>query len=186
MVWNRRWMGVAMVIVGAALLILRVTAATAAPDEVRVKRPDAATRQSRVTPGAIKLACANPATAEIKFEVVSRDPATRWKGKVRITGVVKNIGTKATARGFGIYLKVPNKILASKLLPTLAAGATDQVAYEMNWDSSSPSEGEFPPTFTLYLLGDPDLGIDQCNTDAARKDDTMTRSGADINKLFKS
>jgi hypothetical protein len=133
-------------------------------------------------PAGLKRACANPAAAEIKFEVVSRDPATRWKGLVRITGLVKNIGPKASANVFYIQLRTPAAVLASQKVTGLAPGALAQVVKQMNWESSSPSEGEFPPKITLSIVRDIDLPLDDCNLN----DNTLERNGADINTLLKS
>ncbi len=176
----RAWkcLAVLTAFVGAAALF---ATAVSAVDKSKTAPSAAVATQARL-PNKVMMACADPAAAEIKFVVISRDPVVRTKGLVRITGVVKNIGPRTSANVFFIQLSTPAGQLASQTVPSLAPGAVAQVMKDMNWDSASPNEGEFPPKFTLTLVRDPDTPIDDCNVN----NNTLERNGADINTLLKS
>jgi hypothetical protein len=125
--------------------------------------------------------CPDPAAQRIDFSIVSRtDP---WTGRVRITGVVKNIGgayeSKPGHQDIRLFDASTGVELAKKDFANLAPGQEVTVTFERSWNSSSPSEGEFPPTYKLVILYDPD-GTKDCNGN----NNEITRSGADINAMF--
>jgi hypothetical protein len=77
--------------------------------------------------------------------------------------------------------------VATKQFVNLAPGATETVAYERAWNSSSPSEGEFPPSYRLLITYDPDIYMDGNpeNDDCDLSNNQMDRSGTGINELFR-
>lgn len=147
----------------------------------------------------ISRACPDPAAVELKFQIVRRD--TQFKGRIRITGVVKNIGGKpflcgpnqAKAYLYELPAGVPpasatgGRIVAQKEIRNLPAGASLFLTYERDWNSSSPSEGEFPNSYRLLISYDPDIyqdankNNDDCNQNNNKKD----RSGTEINDMLR-
>ncbi|MCP5051845.1 MAG: hypothetical protein GY940_32055 [bacterium] len=137
--------------------------------------------------------CPDPAATAIRFSIVSR--TTQFRGRVRITGTVKNISSKAfrSAHNQGsVHLyEVPlggsPVFRAKKDFANLAAGATIEVSYERNWNSSSPSEGEFPPNYRVQIVYDPDITLDgnKDNDDCSNANNRKERSGTGINSLFR-
>ena len=55
------------------------------------------------------------------------------------------------------------------------------------WNSSSPAEGEFPPTYTLSIAYDPDIRMDSNpdNDDVNERNNRTEKSGTPINDLFR-
>lgn len=141
-------------------------------------------------------ACIDPAAFEIRFEIVRR--VTQFTGRVRITGVVKNVGNAAFSCNAGalqasahLYELTPGATTGGTLrghtdFSALAVNGTVTVSFERDWNSSSPSEGEFPPSYMLMVVYDPDILLDSntanddCNTSNNRK----SRSGTDINAML--
>ena len=135
----------------------------------------------------------DPAAIAIKFKIVNR--TSQFKGRVKITGVVKNIGDKPyidTRGGAGVIQLFRNKkfttnnLVAKAPLKNLKPGATQKVSFIRNWNSSSPNEGEFPPTYYLNIGYDPDITMDGCKTndDKRLQNNRRKRSGKAINDLF--
>lgn len=142
----------------------------------------------------VGLACPDPAAIRIDFQIVRK--YDQFKGRIRITGVVKNIGSKdfrslpgqrqASAH---LYEGIPGgsfTLRAQKPFADLNRGAEIRVTYERNWNISSPSEGEFPPTYRLLIVYDPDIRMDDTkdNDDCNNRNNKKERSGADIRSLF--
>jgi hypothetical protein len=143
--------------------------------------------------------CPDPAAQRIDFAIVKRTMElvngklrmSQYKGRVRITGVVKNVGKGAYESGpnqQGMYLYIGEKLLAKKDFGNLAPGQEATVTVEHDWDSASPSEGEFPPMYKLVIVYDPDISSDgnPKNDDCNGNNNVIQRSGADINALFKA
>ena len=127
---------------------------------------------------------ANPVAHAINFQIVRRD--TKFRGKVRISGVVKNTGeTQFRGRNSEARLMSGNRILARATFNGLRPGQEIRVRFVRDWNSSSPSEGEFPPTYKLKLVYDTDDVLGGPNNDVSLRDNQRTRSGSDINKLFR-
>lgn len=137
--------------------------------------------------------CPDPAVQRIDFSIVSR--TSQFSGKVRITGVVKNIGMES-------YISGPNqqevflyegpmggtsKLVARKKFQNLNPGQEVTVTYERQWDASSPSEGEFPPSYKVIIVYDPDIRLDgnPKNDDCNMNNNQKERSGTEINALFR-
>lgn len=144
----------------------------------------------------VSRACPDPAASSIEFSIVSRDPASRFKGRVRITGIVKNVGTKAfrsnpnqaSAHLYEVSAGGGRAVLkAQQNFDNLAPGAAIRVVFERNWNSSSPSEGEFPPSYRLLIVYDPDITLDgnKDNDDCNGANNRKERSGTGINSLLR-
>ena len=148
----------------------------------------------RIDPNRLKqivqrsITCPDPAADRIEFSIINK--TSQYQGRVRITGVVKNLG--------GAYESGPNQqsaylidgtytIVATKAFQNLAHGEEVAVIYERDWDASSPGEGEFPPTYKLVIAYDPDINTDgnTKNDDCNTSNNVKTRSGSDMNTMFK-
>jgi hypothetical protein len=170
-------------------------------------------RRGVVTPGVVKpprvvaadgirpapRPCPDPAALKILFTIVRRD--SQFKGRIRITGVVKNIGGKpfisdprqAEARLYELPPGVPcasatgGRIVARRAISNLAAGAVLNLSYERNWNSSSPAEGEFPNCYRLLITYDPDIYMDENkqNDDCNQGNNKKDRSGTEINDMLR-
>lgn len=144
----------------------------------------------RVIQGARIPNCPDPAVVDIKFSVVRR--YSQFRGRVRITGIVKNIGGADYISGPNQQLIVldagdaahPLKV---KKFQNLRKGEEVRIVYETDWNSSSPSEGEFPPTFRVYITYDPDINMDSNpkNDDCNLKNNGKSKSGKAINDMLK-
>ncbi|MBI2882963.1 MAG: hypothetical protein HYY11_03490 [Candidatus Methylomirabilis oxyfera] len=123
--------------------------------------------------------CADLAAQRIDFSLISK--VSQFQGLVRITGVVKNVSPVAYTGAQRLNLFQKNHLVASQDFPhlNLAPGQEVTVAYERDWNASSSSEGEFPPTYMLRLAPNHSTGPD-CNI----ANNQVERSGADISKLF--
>lgn len=136
--------------------------------------------------------CPDPAVQRIDFAIVSK--TSQFSGKVRITGVVKNVG-------FEPYISGPNqqevflyegpmggtpRLVARQKFQNLNPGQEVRVVYERNWDASSPAEGEFPPSYKVIITYDPDIRMDgnPKNDDCNMNNNQKERSGTEINALF--
>lgn len=140
----------------------------------------------KLKPGIFKIGCPDPAAFAINFQIVNR--FSTFTGKVRITGVVKNVGSKAFSGGGGMaYLYEGNTLRKTKSFSYIAPGATFSLFYERNWNASSPNEGEFPPKYKLVILYDPDILMDsnKNNDDCKITNNRKERSGSGINSLFR-
>jgi len=139
------------------------------------------------------LKCPDPAVEKIDFTIISR--TSKFSGRVRISGVVKNIGLEPYISGpnqQAVYLYEgpmggTARLVAQKKFQNLNPGQQVIVTYERNWDAASPSEGEFPPSYKVIIAYDPDIRLDgnPKNDDCNINNNQKERSGADINALFK-
>ena len=155
-----------------------------------------------VRPGTLKpfpRDCPDPAAVEIRFQIVRR--YSQFKGRIRITGVVKNIGGKAFIAGPNqakayLYQLPPGvpcanatggTIVAQREIRNLAPGATLLVSWERVWYSASPSEGEFPSCYRLLITYDPDIYMDASknNDDCNQNNNKKDRSGTEINAMLR-
>lgn len=154
-------------------------------------RPDLITKINPKIIKDIKAAgCPDLAVVDIKFSIVQR--YSTFRGKVRISGVVKNIGKADYISRPGSQMIVLDAGDAAHPLKTvpftnLKMGQSITISYETDWDSASPNEGEFPPTFRVYLSFDPDISMDslKTNDDCNPSNNHMSKSGVDINKMLK-
>lgn len=164
-----------------------------------VARPALTRPATTVRPGVITRNCPDPAAVEIRFQIVRRD--SQFRGRIRITGVVKNIGGKAFISGPNqakayLYQLPPGvpcanatggTIVAQREIRNLAPGATFLVSWERDWNSSSPSEGEFPSCYRLLITYDPDIYMDASkdNDDCNQNNNKKDRSGTEINDMLR-
>jgi hypothetical protein len=166
--------------------------------------PELAVKPGLIKPGVIKpgpltAACPDPAAHEIRFQIVRR--YSQFRGRIRITGIVKNIGGKAFIAGanqakaylYQLPAGVPcanatgGDIVAQRAILNLAPGATLSLSWERDWNSSSPSEGEFPSCYRLLITYDPDIYMDASkdNDDCNQNNNKKDRSGTEINDMLK-
>lgn len=159
----------------------------------RLKLPGIGTSPRLITapvkttlPGATGLLrCPDPAAHRIDFRLLSK--TSPFAGRVMITGVVKNLGgpyeTRPNQQQMLLY--EDNRMVASAPFSNLASGQEVSVSFQRNWNRSSPAEGEFPPTYKLIISYDPDITLDgNKQNDDCGNNNTKTRSGVDINRLF--
>ncbi|MEN9216456.1 MAG: hypothetical protein Q6K90_03920 [Gloeomargarita sp. HHBFW_bins_162] len=138
------------------------------------------------------LTCPDPAAQAVHFTLVNR--TTPFQGRVRITGVIRNQGTAAYQSGANqqfvyLYEQMPGgrpQLVAQRSFQNLTPGQEVTVVFERNWNSSSPAEGEFPPSYILEVGYDPDIRIDANpnNDDCRLGNNRLERSGSAINALF--
>jgi hypothetical protein len=166
---------------------------------IKPLQPVQTLKPGMVKPGLITTACPDPAAHEIRFRIVRR--YTQFRGRIRITGVVKNIGGKAFIAGanqakaylYQLPAGVPcanatgGTVVAQRAIVNLAPGATIELSWERDWDSSSPSEGEFPNCYRLLITYDPDIYMDASkdNDDCNQNNNKKDRSGTEINDMLK-
>jgi hypothetical protein len=135
----------------------------------------------------------DPAAHRIQFAI--QDQTTAFRGTVKITGVVKNIGQslfdsnpgQQIALLYEMQLGGTPVLVAQKAFEDLAPGETLKLSYSRDWDASSPGEGEFPPIYRLVISYDPDIYLDgnPFNDDINLSNNQRDRSGSGINALFR-
>ena len=130
----------------------------------------------------------DPSAARVDFQILSR--TTQFRGRVRVTATVKNVGNRDFISRAGqqtALLYSDRTLIARRDFINLAVGQSFTFSYDRNWDSSSPAEGEFPPNYRLIVTYDPDIYIDANpqNDDCSQANNDRTRSGSDINALFR-
>ncbi|MCU0288968.1 MAG: hypothetical protein MUF15_21560, partial [Acidobacteria bacterium] len=157
-----------------------------------VKRPIVGPKIDHIKPFEL---CIDPAAFEIDFDIVRRD--SQFQGRIRITGIVKNIGTKAFQSGPNqaaayLYQLPPaatsgGTIVAQQQFTKLDVGETLNLIWERDWNSSSPNEGEFPYSYRLIISYDPDIYMDanKDNDDCNGSNNQKDRNGSEINDLLK-
>jgi hypothetical protein len=141
---------------------------------------------------ATSLGPADPAATAIQFAITNQ--TSQFRGTVKITGVVENIGDSLFDSNPGqqtvLLYEVPlggNPVLVGqKTFEDLTPGQRVKVSYSREWDASSPSEGEFPPTYRVQIVYDPDILLDgnPFNDDPNSVNNQRDRSGSGINALF--
>lgn len=171
--------------VGPALAQIRINEGVQ-PVDPRLVEPLRRVRPHR------DLTCPDPAVQAIHFNLLHR--TTRFRGRVRVTGIVRNQGTAAfqstpNQQIVALYEHVPGgrpRLVAQRPFQNLAPGEEVQVIFERDWYSASPAEGEFPPTYLVTITYDPDIYIDgnPHNDDCRTGNNRMERSGAEINAMF--
>jgi len=130
----------------------------------------------------------DPAVQRIDFEVLRRTGA--FTAQVRISGVVRNVG----ALGFrsrpdqqNIQLYENQRLVQTARFQDLAPGEEVRVEYVRDWYAASPGEGEFPPTYHVLIVYDPDIFLDSNaeNDDADLNDNRRQREGSELNTLVR-
>ncbi len=149
----------------------------------------------QVNSQAIGRKCPDLAAHQIEFKLMRRDPASQFRGRVRITGVIRNVGLVAYSSRPGqqvayLYEQNPGegapRLVAERSFTNLATGREVRVSFERDWNGSSSLEGEFPPTYKLLIGYDPDIYQDSNpkNDDCNRTNNQRERSGSDINSTY--
>ena len=133
--------------------------------------------------------CRDPAAQSLDFQVLSRG-LHRTEGRIRITGVVKNVGNavfesdprQATVALYETHPGAQGTIKAQQSIARLAPNATITLNFERDWSIAA----EFPPTFALLISYDPDIYLDanKKNDDCNRNNNKKELSGAEINRLW--
>ncbi len=141
----------------------------------------------------ILLACPDPSASSIDFALVSR--ATRFTGRVRVTGTVKNVGGAPYVSGanqqLALLYEIPlggrPRLVAQRAFQNLAPNEVATVTFDRDWNASSPAEGEFPPNYRLVISYDPDILLDSNpkNDDCGASNNTRERSSSPVNALFR-
>jgi hypothetical protein len=138
--------------------------------------------------------CADPA-ADIELALISKSgPGT---GRVRITGVVKNLGTAAwTASGPSHYLQAVltrrdagtreegEPVQPAIAIRQLAPGQQYRIDYQTDWDTRRKA----PPRFILRFFDSEQLGSRPADSgrDCRPGNNRKEVAAADINKLFRT
>ncbi len=127
---------------------------------------------------AIPAGKGDPAAVRIDFQLVSRS-SHPYKGRVRIVGVVRNVSNSPfPSVGSALLWEetpgAPKQQVAKKSFGALAPGQEVTVSYERDWFT----QVSFKPVYRLIVTVDPDYREENYNNNV------LTRSGADIDKLF--
>jgi hypothetical protein len=141
---------------------------------------------------AFRLACLfqDPSAVKVGFQVLSKDRTWPTRGRIRITGEVKNVGStpfQSDPRQAIAYLNEASPgarpvTRAQQDIGSLAAGASIMLNYERDWDTAT----EFPPTYTLQITYDPDIYLDanKKNDDCNQKNNKAELTGTAINAAW--
>jgi hypothetical protein len=169
---------IAVTISSAASLVMQPTLAAPPPGSGGATVPGS-------RPGAI---CSGPdlVAKEIKFQVIRR--TSKFAGRVRITGIVRNIGNKPyisnpNQQGVSLYeVDGTRRSVGDKTFQNLRPGQEVKVVFERDWSASN----EFPPKYAMEITFDPDIRNDGNlnNDDCNLSNNTLERDGAAINALF--
>jgi hypothetical protein len=140
-----------------------------------------------IKPRPIPLCNIDPAAQSLNFQILYK--TAQFRGRVRITGVIKNNGRLRYVSGSNqqvVYLYENRTLVASRPFQNLELGQTVNVSFDRNWDASSPSEGEFPPEYMVVIGYDPDIYLDSNsqNDDCSTANNQIKKSGSGINALF--
>lgn len=168
-----------------------LTASTQALAEISLRDPRAVAPIGRIDRDRLPrpdLRCAVDLAAQsIQFQLLSR--TARFRGVVKITGTIKNVGRSAFVSGRGqqiVTLWEDRRMVARRDFTNLGVGESVSLSFVRNWDASSPAEGEFPPTYKVVIGYDPDLYIDGNvrNDDCSSSNNQMSRNSAEVNRMF--
>jgi hypothetical protein len=135
-----------------------------------------------------KSLCPDPAVRDITFALVSR--TGKYKGRVRITGLIKNLG--------GFYHSRPNqqkvqlteddRVIAESDFPDLGQEEERTLGFEREWNVYLPPGAVLvSPVYKLRILYDPDITGDgnPRNDDCNGVNNFLQRDGSDIRNFFK-
>lgn len=121
----------------------------------------------------------DPAVTDIKFATIKKTTGD----KLKITGVVKNIGGKNFVSGVNqqfiqlweIRSGVDRRKLKDQAFTNLNAGQEIKISIEL--PAIKPGK-EFPPDYQVVIVYDPDIYIDanKANDDAVSSNNTLTKN----------
>ncbi|MGZ5441349.1 MAG: hypothetical protein ACXW5U_05515 [Thermoanaerobaculia bacterium] len=136
-----------------------------------------------------RMWCRDPAAQSLTFQIISRG-AHRTEGRIRITGVVKNVGdavfqSDPRQANVALYETSPGArgtVRAQQGIARLEPNHTITLDFERDWSIST----EFPPTYSLLITYDPDIYIDanKNNDDCNRNNNKKELTGAEINRQW--
>lgn len=132
--------------------------------------------------------CPDLAGSAINFQMVRK--YNNFNGLVKITGIVKNIGSQhfsssANQMTVALYEISPggsSRMVARQSFSSVPAGRTVQVSWNRRWYTGN----EFPPSYKVCVIYDPDIKLDgnKANDDCNSSNNCKQRAGGDINRLF--
>ena len=132
------------------------------------------------------------AAQSIEFSLSER--TSQFSGRVAIVGTVSNVGQgpfwsspgQQQAQLYEVPLGGTPRLVASQSFQNLAPGETVDVIYQRDWNSASPAEGEFPPSYRLIIAYDPDISLDgnPNNDDSNSNNNRIERTGTDMNIIL--
>ena len=136
-----------------------------------------------------RMWCRDPAVQSLTFQVISRG-AHRTEGRIRLTGVIKNVGdavfeSDPRQATVALYETVPGgraTVKAQESIARLEPNRTITLNFERDWSIAT----EFPPTYSLLITYDPDIYIDanKNNDDCNRNNNKKELTGAEINRQW--
>lgn len=131
--------------------------------------------------------CPDPAVRDITFALVSR--SGKFKGRVKITGLVKNLGGLYSSRvnQQKVQLTENDRVVAQKDFSNLGPGEELTLVYEREWNAHLPPGTVLAsPVYKLQILYDPDIASDgnPRNDDCNGGNNFLQRDGADILNFF--
>ncbi len=116
--------------------------------------------------------CADLVLSSIQFSIVRRTKP--HEADVRISTTVRNQGPGPLNGGGSWRLLEGGRVVEDERLGSLAPGQQVPLSFTRRWNSSSTSEGEFPPEYRFMVSASAD-----CN----RSNNVTMLSGAGINRL---
>lgn len=131
-----------------------------------------------------KIRLLDLAAHRIEFQVLRR--TSRFAGRVRISGVVRNVGTvtfQSGARQATAYLFEGRRVVARQELRRLTPGQEVRLSITRSWSQTN----EFPPSYKLLISWDPDIHMDgnPSNDDERRNNDSKVVTGHSMQRTWR-
>jgi hypothetical protein len=134
------------------------------------------------------------AAQEIKYTLLRQD--SRYRGRVKVTGVIQNVGRRQYVQAAGsaqiLTLAESNDTSVSPSLSSfrtirgrqrisnLAPGEKMEISYEMDWITSN----EFPPVYEAKISFVETAGRRVANPDCNTSNNRIQRDSEPVNALF--
>jgi hypothetical protein len=116
--------------------------------------------------------CADLVAENISFDVLTR--RSQFEADIQITGRARNRGPGVVPGGT-IALFEGGNVVRQQPISSMGPDQTVSVIYRRRWNSSSPSEGEFPPRYRLTV---------NIQSDCNPKNNLTERDGGEINRML--
>ncbi len=130
------------------------------------------------------IPCPDLKADKVDFEIIREK--TSHILEVRVTGVIKNVGSQtytsgANQQSINLYLDRTLMMQRKTGLTSLAPGATASVSFVTEFYKNN----EFPPTAKVVISYDPDIKNDgnSMNDDCRNANNSLSRSMADVNNI---